>query len=79
MNTNAFHGQQDSLPLFVYKQIRTGLINAQTERAWTGALVLVALVLLFFTAARLASRPPRARRRGANPTADSPIPEVEPS
>jgi phosphate transport system permease protein len=62
-NGNPFHGQQDSLPLFTYKLIRIGLIPAQTERAWTGALVLVALVLLIFTAARLASRPPRARRR----------------
>jgi phosphate transport system permease protein len=63
MNWNPFHGQQDSLPLFVYKQIRIGLIPAQTARAWTGALVLVALVLLIFAAARFASRPPRARRR----------------
>ncbi|MDQ1534541.1 MAG: phosphate transport system permease protein [Actinomycetota bacterium] len=63
MNWNPFHGQQDSLPLFVYKQIRIGLIPAQTARAWTGALVLVTLVLLIFAAARFASRPPRARRR----------------
>ena len=62
-NGNPFHGQQDSLPLFVYKQIRIGLIAAQTSRAWTGALVLVALVLLIFAAARFVSRPPRARRR----------------
>jgi phosphate transport system permease protein len=63
MNANPFHGQQDSLPLFVYKQVRTGLIDAQTQRAWTGALVLVGLVLVIFTAARIISRPPRARRR----------------
>jgi phosphate transport system permease protein len=86
MNTNAFSGQQDSLPLFVYKQIRTGLIDAQTQRAWTGALVLVALVLVFFTAARIVSRPPRARRRSARfqsavlePSASDLITEVEPS
>jgi phosphate transport system permease protein len=65
MNANPFHGQQDSLPLFTYKLIRIGLIPAQTERAWTGALVLVALVLLIFAVARFASRPPRARRRRA--------------
>jgi phosphate transport system permease protein len=64
-NGNPFHGQQDSLPLFTYKLIRIGLIPAQTERAWTGALVLVALVLLIFAVARFASRPPRARRRRA--------------
>jgi len=62
-NGNPFHGQQDSLPLFVYKQIRIGLIPAQTARAWTGAFVLVALVLLIFAAARFISRPPRARGR----------------
>ena len=62
-NGNPFRGQQDSLPLFTYKQIRIGLIPAQTARAWTGALVLVALVLLIFALARFASRPPRARRR----------------
>jgi phosphate transport system permease protein len=72
-NGNPFHGQQDSLPLFTYKLIRIGLIPAQTERAWTGALVLVALVLLIFAVARFASRPPRARRRRA----DAPLaPEV---
>ena len=68
-NGNPFHGQQDSLPLFTYKLIRIGLIPAQTERAWTGALVLVALVLLIFAVARFASRPPRARRRRAAPLA----------
>jgi len=76
LNANPFHGQQDSLPLFVYKQVRTGLIDAQTQRAWTGALVLVALVLLIFTAARIVSRPPRARRRTV---AVLPIAEVESS
>jgi phosphate transport system permease protein len=65
LNVNPFHGQQDSLPLFTYKLIRIGLIPAQTARAWTGALVLVALVLLIFAVARFASRPPRARRRRA--------------
>ncbi|MGZ4689584.1 MAG: phosphate ABC transporter permease PstA [Acidimicrobiia bacterium] len=68
MNVNPFHGQQDSLPLFIYKQIRIGLLSSQTQRAWTGALVLLLIVLFLFTAARLFSRPksaPRIRRQAA--------------
>jgi phosphate transport system permease protein len=57
LNANPFHGQQDSLPLFIYKQVRIGLLDAQTQRAWTGALVLLLIVLVLFTAARLLSRP----------------------
>jgi phosphate transport system permease protein len=66
LNSNPFHGQQDSLPLFIYKQVRIGLLDSQTQRAWTGALVLLAIVLFLFTAARLLSRPksaPRTRRQ----------------
>ncbi len=67
LNLNPFHGQQDSLPLFVYKQIRIGLIDSQTQRAWTGALVLLGIVLILFVLARIASsgqtvRLPRRRR-----------------
>jgi phosphate transport system permease protein len=68
MNSNPFHGQQDSLPLFIYKQVRLGLLNSQTQRAWTGALVLLMIVLFLFTAARLLSRPksaPRVRRQAS--------------
>ena len=67
LNLNPFHGQQDSLPLFVYKQIRIGLVDSQTQRAWTGALVLLGIVLILFVLARIASsgqtvRLPRRRR-----------------
>ena len=67
LNLNPFHGQQDSLPLFVYKQIRIGLVDSQTQRAWTGALVLLGIVLVLFVLARIASsgqkvRLPRRRR-----------------
>jgi phosphate transport system permease protein len=68
MNSNPFHGQQDSLPLFIYKQVRLGLLNSQTQRAWTGALVLLLIVLFLFTAARMLSRPksaPRVRRQAS--------------
>lgn len=56
INWNPFHGPQDSLPLFVYRFIRTPVRNEIT-RAWTGAMVLILLVLLLFVLARLASRP----------------------
>ena len=68
MNSNPFHGQQDSLPLFIYKQVRLGLLSSQTQRAWTGALVLLLIVLFLFTAARMLSRPksaPRVRRQAS--------------
>jgi phosphate transport system permease protein len=52
MNANPFRGAQSSLPLFVwslYKQPQA----AQVQRAWTGALVLVILVLALFVLARI--------------------------
>jgi phosphate transport system permease protein len=55
MNTNAFHAAQDSLPLFVYRLIRFPQ-QAQLDRAWTGALVLIGLVLILFVAARVVGR-----------------------
>ncbi len=51
LNRNPFSGAQDSLPLFVYRLI-TNPFPAQQQRAWTGALVLVIVVLILFTAAR---------------------------
>jgi phosphate transport system permease protein len=53
-NTNPLHGAQSDLPLFVWKLIR--LPNqTQLDRAWSGALVLVMLVLVLFVAARYVS------------------------
>jgi phosphate transport system permease protein len=62
-NTNPFSGPQDDLPLFVWKLIR--LPNAtQNQRAWTGLLVLVMLVLILFLLARfISSRNERKLRR----------------
>lgn len=61
INANPFRGQQDALPLFVYKQVRSQLFESQTQRAYVGSFVLIALVLVFFVGARLTSRPARAR------------------
>ncbi len=51
-NVNPAHGPQADLPLFVLKLIHVPNA-AQNQRAWTGALVLVMLVLVLFVAARL--------------------------
>jgi phosphate transport system permease protein len=53
-NMNPFSGQQSDLPLFIWKLIR--LPNeTELQRAWTGALVLVLLVLILFVTARFIS------------------------
>ena len=52
MNADPFRGKQDALPYFVYRLIRFPQ-NAQVQRAWTGALVLLALVLVLFVIARI--------------------------
>jgi phosphate transport system permease protein len=64
-NTNPFDGAQSDLPLFVWKLIR--LPNeTQVNRAWTGALILVILVLILFVAARsIANRNQKKLRRAS--------------
>lgn len=54
--------EQSSLPLFVYGQIRTP-DQALIDRAWTGALVLILLVLLLFTLARIVGARSKIKRR----------------
>ena len=55
MNWNPFAGAQQSLPLFVYNAY---VLNTSSEvaRAWTGALVLILIVLLLFLIARAVGR-----------------------
>jgi phosphate transport system permease protein len=55
MNADPTKGAQSSLPLFVYQRIRAAQ-PAQIARGWAGALVLIALVLVLFTLARLLGR-----------------------
>jgi len=56
------NGPQSSLPLFVYTLIRNPFAEQQT-RAWAGALVLIVLVLVLFTLARIiGSRQIKSRR-----------------
>ena len=62
MNANPMNGPQQSLPLFVYTLIRNPFEEQQT-RAWAAALVLIVLVLVLFTTARIiGSRQLKSRR-----------------
>ncbi|MEY3619538.1 MAG: hypothetical protein RL726_2236 [Actinomycetota bacterium] len=51
LNWNPLSGKQDSLPFFVFRLIRFPQ-ESQIARAWTGALVLMILVLVLFVIAR---------------------------
>ena len=55
MNSNPFAGSQESLPLFVYRNIRKPDISA-IERGFAGALVLLLIVLVLFAIARFFGR-----------------------
>lgn len=60
-NGNPFSDPQESLPLFVYRNIRQPL-ESQINRGFTGALVLLLVVLTLFAIARFIGRD-RTRRR----------------
>jgi phosphate transport system permease protein len=51
-NADPLHGKQDALPLFVYRLVRLPQ-SAAIQRAWTGAFVLLGLVLVLFIIARI--------------------------
>lgn len=53
MNGDPFSGWQTSLPLFIYEYVREPEAN-QIERAFGAALVLMFLILVLFTIARVA-------------------------
>jgi phosphate transport system permease protein len=55
IHTDPFHGPQSSLPLFVFSQAGSAFTTA-INRAWAGALTLIAVVLLLTIAARLVTR-----------------------
>ena len=52
VNPNAFNGSIGSLPYYIWKSFNAGSPEAIT-RAWAGLLVLMVLVLILFTLARL--------------------------
>lgn len=57
-NYNLFEGRMTTLPVFVYTQFANQGMDAQAylDRAWTGALVLIIIVLAMNLAARLISK-----------------------
>jgi phosphate transport system permease protein len=60
-NADPTTGAQSSLSLFAFQRVRNAL-PSEIERGWAAALVLILLVLLLFTVARLvASRTRKAR------------------
>lgn len=64
-NTNVFEGKQATLPMFVYQLIRQPN-QTQIDRAWTGALTLLLMVLVLFVIARaIGERGRRKFNRGA--------------
>jgi phosphate transport system permease protein len=58
---NPTDGVMNSLPLFVYSLVRSGEPNA-VARAFAGATVLLAVVMVLFVVARLVARPKRTKR-----------------
>lgn len=52
MRLNPFASPQESLPYFIFRQVRLPQAS-QIDRAWTGALVLLLIVLVLFIAARI--------------------------
>jgi phosphate transport system permease protein len=55
INTNPLHGQQASLPVFVFNQTGSAF-DVAVQRAWGGALALIAFVVVVYLAARLLTR-----------------------
>lgn len=55
INSNPFAGPQAALPTFVWDQIASGT-DPSINRAWTGALTLILLVVLFYGSAKLIAR-----------------------
>jgi phosphate transport system permease protein len=61
LNSNPFNGPQEDLPLFVFRNIPQASA-ATRARGFTGALVLLALVLVLFVIARVVGRDRSVRR-----------------
>lgn len=55
LNANPVDGPQESLPLYVYKFIKSAQ-QTESDRGYVGAVVLILVVLVLFVIARLAAR-----------------------
>jgi phosphate transport system permease protein len=72
LNANPFNDPQESLPLFVYRNIREPL-ETSVSRGFAGALVLMMIILVLFSIARFVGRDRsrRTRPRTAVPRPDT--------
>jgi phosphate transport system permease protein len=71
MNSNPTNGPQESLPLFVFRNIRQPDEDV-IERGFTGAFVLLLIVLALFALARFIGRDRSKRRSRRNRTVSTP-------
>ena len=55
VNTNLFDGRMTTLPVFIYSQYASST-PVGYQRAWGGALVLIALVMMLNLVARIIGR-----------------------
>lgn len=62
INWNLFHGPQEALPLFIWTNLKSPLAK-NIDEAWTAALVLVIMVLVLFTLARILGSGVLSRRK----------------
>ncbi len=62
VNKNAFHGQQEALPLYVFSSAAGGT-TPDVNRAWAAALTLILIVVLLYVIARLLTRRDATNRR----------------
>jgi phosphate transport system permease protein len=52
LNTNPVYGIQSALPFYIWTGFRLGTPES-VQRSWSGILVLLVIVLVLFTIARL--------------------------
>jgi phosphate transport system permease protein len=78
MNANPFSGAQESLPLFVYRNIRKPDASA-IARGFAGALVLMLMVLVLFAIARFIGRDTSKRRNARRSRRAVPAPTGPPT
>jgi phosphate transport system permease protein len=62
INNDPFNGPQASLPTFIWEQAADPNQNS-IDRAWTGALVLIGIIMLLNLVARLIARRAAAKSR----------------
>jgi phosphate transport system permease protein len=60
INRNPFSGPQASLPTFIFNQLHSGT-SVTVDRAWTGALTLIILIMLLNLVARVVARAVRSK------------------